>query len=76
MEHLRSTYYAYENMTPEALGEQLRSSEGGIAGTPDEVVARLRAYAAAGVDEVMIQWISLDDLEGIAVIAEDVMPHV
>ena len=28
-----------------------------------------------GVEEVMIQWISLDDIEGIAVLAEEVLPH-
>jgi hypothetical protein len=29
-----------------------------------------------GVDEVLIQWISLEDLEGIAAIAEDVLGFV
>lgn len=76
MEHLRSAYPAYGAMTDEALGIHLRSSEGAMAGTPEEVIGRLRAYAAAGVDEVMIQWLSLEDLEGIAAIAEDVLPYV
>jgi alkanesulfonate monooxygenase SsuD/methylene tetrahydromethanopterin reductase-like flavin-dependent oxidoreductase (luciferase family) len=76
MEHLRSAYPAYGAMTAEALGAQLQRNEGGMAGTPKEVIGRLQAYAAAGVDEVMVQWISLEDLEGIAAIAEDVLPYV
>ena len=38
-------------------------------------LAQLRSYAAAGVEEVMMQWISLDDIEGITVLAEEVLPH-
>jgi hypothetical protein len=40
------------------------------------VVERPQTYVAAGVEEIMIQWISLEDLQAITVIAEDVLPHV
>jgi alkanesulfonate monooxygenase SsuD/methylene tetrahydromethanopterin reductase-like flavin-dependent oxidoreductase (luciferase family) len=76
MEHLRRAYPSFGALTAEAVGEQLRGSEGAVVGTPEEVVAGLQAYAAAGVEELMMQWISLDDIEGITRLAEDVLPHV
>jgi hypothetical protein len=39
------------------------------------VIEQLQEYASAGAEELMIQWISLDDLEAIAVIAEQGLPH-
>jgi alkanesulfonate monooxygenase SsuD/methylene tetrahydromethanopterin reductase-like flavin-dependent oxidoreductase (luciferase family) len=47
-----------------------------IVGTPTEVVAQLRAYEAAGVDEIMAQFLLVDDLDGIRVLAEEVLPHL
>lgn len=45
-----------------------------IVGTPDEVLARLRAYEAAGVTRVMIQHHLHDDLDALALWAERVLP--
>lgn len=47
-----------------------------IVGTPDEVVAQLRAYEAAGVDEIMAPFHDMSDLEGIRVLATEVLPHL
>ena len=47
-----------------------------IVGTPDEVIDKIHAYADAGVEELIIQWFSVDDLEGLQVLAEQVLPHV
>ena len=33
-------------------------------------------YAAAGVEEIMVQRLDLDDIEGLQIIAEEVSPHV
>ena len=41
-----------------------------ILGTPERVLEKMQAYAAAGAEEMMIQWFNLDDIEGIAMIAE------
>ena len=54
--------------------ELLRS--GGAAGTPAEVVERLRAYAEAGAERSYLQLIDLDDLDHLALIAAEVMPHL
>jgi alkanesulfonate monooxygenase SsuD/methylene tetrahydromethanopterin reductase-like flavin-dependent oxidoreductase (luciferase family) len=47
-----------------------------IFGTPAEVIEQVQAYGDAGVEEIMIQRHDLDDLEGLQIIAEEVLPHV
>ena len=45
-----------------------------IAGTPDEVIARLRAYEDAGVRRVMLQHLLHRDVEALELIAAEVVP--
>lgn len=47
-----------------------------IAGTPDTIVAQIQALAAAGVTELMLQWLDLDDIEGLRSFARHVLPRV
>jgi F420-dependent oxidoreductase-like protein len=47
-----------------------------IAGTPDAVIARLRAYAGAGVERVMLQHLQHDDLDTVRLVGRDVIPAV
>jgi F420-dependent oxidoreductase-like protein len=54
--------------------DELRES--GVAGTPDEVVARLRAFADLGAERFYLQILDVDDLDHLALLAEEVMPHV
>jgi len=54
--------------------EQVRA--GSIAGTPDEVVDRIRAYAKAGADCLYLQVLDLADLDHIALLGEAVLPQV
>jgi F420-dependent oxidoreductase-like protein len=61
----------------EAIGRQpdeLRAN--GAAGTPDEVVATLQRWAAAGATRVYLQVLDLADLEHLDLIASAVKPHV
>jgi F420-dependent oxidoreductase-like protein len=53
--------------------EQLRE-RGVIVGTPDEVIPQLKELEAIGCDRVMLQWLELDDLEGLEALAETVLP--
>jgi F420-dependent oxidoreductase-like protein len=55
--------------------EQLRTALAGILGTPEMVNEQLSAYANAGVEEMILQWFSLDDIEGLEIIAEHVLPN-
>jgi alkanesulfonate monooxygenase SsuD/methylene tetrahydromethanopterin reductase-like flavin-dependent oxidoreductase (luciferase family) len=60
----------------EALLALLRDNFGTITGTPEEVTERIRAYGAAGMEEIMVQWAGLADIEGLQVLAEHVAPQV
>lgn len=48
----------------------------GATGTPDEVIERLQAFGALGVDTVYLQVLDLDDLEHLALLSERVLPHL
>ena len=48
----------------------------GIAGTPDEVVARLRSFGDIGAETVYLQVLDLDDLDHIDLLAAEVLPQV
>ncbi len=47
-----------------------------IVGTPDSVLRQIRAYAAAGIEELIIQWFDVDDIEGLQMYAEYILPHL
>lgn len=51
--------------------EELR--ENGLAGSPDEVVAKLGRYAEAGVERVYLQVLDLVDLDHLRFVADEVM---
>jgi F420-dependent oxidoreductase-like protein len=53
-----------------------RYDERGVAGTPEQVVGRLRALEDAGVDRVMLQHLLHDDLETVALVGREVAPAV
>jgi hypothetical protein len=40
------------------------------------VIERIQAYAQAGVQELMLQWLELDDLDGLRAFADTVMPNI
>jgi F420-dependent oxidoreductase-like protein len=49
---------------------------GVVAGTPGEVVEQLGRLAEAGLQRIMLQWLELDDLDGLEALAHDVLPQV
>lgn len=58
-----------------AIGRDLHElREQGAAGTPDEVVARCRAYGDVGASTVYLQVLDLSDLEHLSLIASEVLP--
>ncbi len=50
--------------------------ENGVAGTPGEVVAKLRAFADAGAERAYLQVLDIHDLDHVRLIAAEVLPHV
>ncbi len=51
-------------------------SRGAIIGTPNEIVDQLGRYAEAGIQGVQLQWLDLDDLSGLELLASDVVPQL
>ncbi|CAN5788788.1 MAG: TIGR03560 family F420-dependent LLM class oxidoreductase [Thermomicrobiales bacterium] len=51
-------------------------SRGGVIGTPNEIVDQLGRYAEAGIEGVQLQWLDLDDLSGLELIASEVIPQL
>ena len=46
-----------------------------IVGTPEAVVDQIKAYADLGLEELIIQWWDVDDIEGLHLYAETILPH-
>ncbi len=49
---------------------------GFIVGTAPAVVDQIGAFAAAGVQRIMLQWLDLDDLDGLEALAATVLPQL
>ena len=73
---LRGVKRLPEETSTAAVLERLRTRGKAIVGTPDEVVAQLRDYEAAGVEEIMAQFLVVDDMEGIRVLGKEVLPQL
>lgn len=58
------------------LLDGLRTRTKAIIGTPDEVASQIRAYGEAGVEEIMAQFLVVDDFDGIRILAEEVLPNL
>ena len=50
--------------------------KGLIVGTSEEIVEQLNHFAEAGLQRVMLQWLDLDDMQGLEDLAEGVLPHL
>ncbi len=46
-----------------------------VVGTATEVVDQLGKFAEAGVQRIMLQWLDLDDLDGLAAMAQGILPQ-
>ena len=47
-----------------------------LAGTADEIVDRLGRLSEAGVQRVMLQWLEVDDINGLEAMAHSVLPQL
>jgi alkanesulfonate monooxygenase SsuD/methylene tetrahydromethanopterin reductase-like flavin-dependent oxidoreductase (luciferase family) len=48
---------------------------GVLVGTPTEHVQRLNLLSEAGVQRIMLQWLDLNDIDGLQALAEGVLPN-
>jgi alkanesulfonate monooxygenase SsuD/methylene tetrahydromethanopterin reductase-like flavin-dependent oxidoreductase (luciferase family) len=76
MAPLRGIGAPFSGMSNDDIVGMMKNNMAGILGTPENVIEQMRAYASAGAEELMIAWWSLDDIEGLEVLAEQVMPYV
>jgi alkanesulfonate monooxygenase SsuD/methylene tetrahydromethanopterin reductase-like flavin-dependent oxidoreductase (luciferase family) len=60
---------ALEGVPSEKVPDSLRQRQW-LVGTPEQVADQLRAWSAAGVQRVMLQWYDLDDLQGLELLAK------
>ncbi len=78
LERRLSPYRAQSEFAGKSLNEvidKLRVT-GDIVGTPDSVIEQIQRYAAAGVEELMLQWLDIDDMDGLRAFARSVLPQV
>ncbi|WP_017935185.1 LLM class F420-dependent oxidoreductase [Nocardioides sp. Iso805N] len=50
--------------------------ENGLAGTPDEVIGKIKAFEGAGAVRLYLQVLDLTDLDHLRLVARDVMPAI
>lgn len=51
-------------------------AKGAVIGTPSAVIEQLGQYAEAGVQRIMLRWLDLDDIDGLAAFAHRVLPQL
>ena len=60
----------------DALLDILRTEWNALMGTPEQIIARINEYAAAGVEELMLEWLDTDNLDGLRAFAAEVLPYL
>jgi F420-dependent oxidoreductase-like protein len=71
----RHTRPEYAGKSLDETIAQIRQGRRQIVGTTDAVVAQLREYADVGVEEFFLQWLDLDDLDGLHNVAQQILPQ-
>jgi len=46
-----------------------------VVGTPDDILEQLHSFADAGVERIMLQWLDLDDIDGLEAMAMSILPQ-
>ncbi len=66
----RDAHLAKQNVTLDSFRREGQS----IAGTTAQVIEQIRAYADAGCQRIMLQWLDLDDLPRLEAMASAILP--
>jgi F420-dependent oxidoreductase-like protein len=67
---------AFAGKSAAEIAEELWTGRGALVGTPERVGEQIQAFVAAGVEELMLQWLDLDDLDGLRAFAQTVLPRL
>lgn len=65
----------YAIQSTDELTATFRKNTNSIIGSRAEVIERIREYAAAGVEELNLQWYNPTDIAGMQAFAQDILPH-
>ncbi len=63
----------FRNLSSEQMVEKLRAWPA-LVGTPEDISKQIRLFEAAGISEISIQWTTPEDIEGLEVLATEVLP--
>jgi F420-dependent oxidoreductase-like protein len=66
----------YANKSLDEAVALMQASAGLLVGTPEMLIEQIKAYADAGVEELMMQWFDTDDLDGVRAFASSVLPRI
>lgn len=69
--------YAKDDSALQARGINVAETiaRGVFVGTGSQLVDQISQYVEAGVERFMLQWLDLDDIDGLEAMARDVLPH-
>ncbi|WP_322821687.1 LLM class F420-dependent oxidoreductase [Chloroflexus sp.] len=67
--------YEVERLLAGRDRQQLRA-RGILVGVADEIIEQIQAFAAVGVQRIMVQWLDLDDLDRLESFATSVLPSL
>ena len=66
----------FANKPLDEVIEAMRAEGWALVGTPSMIIEQIKSYAGAGVEELMLQWFDMDDIDGLRAFAESVLPRL
>jgi alkanesulfonate monooxygenase SsuD/methylene tetrahydromethanopterin reductase-like flavin-dependent oxidoreductase (luciferase family) len=72
----RSTQPEMKDLPLPQVVERVARGGRALVGNSEQIRAQIRAYSEAGVDELMLQWFDIDDLEGLRSFATAILPAI
>lgn len=70
LDRLRARDTTLAGLPNDEVVARVRAARPVIIGRPEQVREQLATYAAAGVHEIMLQWLDMDDIDGLHALAE------
>lgn len=74
MAYVRTWRDEFAAMPIMELAATMRNSAS-VVGSRAEIIEQLRAYAEAGVEELVLQWFDPQDVEGLEIFAQEILPQ-
>lgn len=67
-------YPAFRDQSDHEIIDTLRAWPAAVIGTPEQVISQIRAFEAVGVSEIVLRWLDASDIDGLELLASDVLP--